>query len=314
MKTRAESKRRAFLIGLVAIIAALTLALVGCGGSSEPEMSDGIIDKAAYDELIAGGAVADDATIEANAWAKAIKEAGVLRIGGTRTSTLFSLLDEEDEHVRGFDAGLYQLLARYILGDETKIELTQVTSDTREAVLENGEVDAVFATYTITAKRAERIDFAGPYYTSQYNILVMADNDEIKGLEDLAGKKVAVQSGSTGPAIVEEFAPEAEQEAFSTDEEARTALEDGRVDAYVFDSSMNLGSIVKNPGKYKTVGETFGPDDPYGIGLPKGSDAKAFVNEFLTKIEQDGTWEKLWHIAIGDRTNVADAPEAPALF
>ena len=55
----------------------------------------------------------------------AVKKAGVLRVGGTRTSFLFSQLDETDNSLRGFDAGLYQLLAKYILGDETKFELTE---------------------------------------------------------------------------------------------------------------------------------------------------------------------------------------------
>ena len=54
--------------------------------------------------------------------AAAVKKAGVLRVGGTRTSFLFSQLDETDNSLRGFDAGLYQLLARYILGDRTGID------------------------------------------------------------------------------------------------------------------------------------------------------------------------------------------------
>ncbi|MGN0984820.1 MAG: hypothetical protein ACI4OI_08240, partial [Gemmiger sp.] len=89
------------------------------------------IDKDAFDALITAGPVATDEAIAASEWATAVKEAGVLRVGGTRTSFLFSQLDETDNGVRGFDAGLYQLLARYILGDETKFELTQVTSSTR---------------------------------------------------------------------------------------------------------------------------------------------------------------------------------------
>ena len=100
------------------------------------------IDAEAFDALIASGPVADADTIAASQWAAAVKEAGILRVGGTRTSFLFSQLDETDNGIRGFDAGLYQLLARYILGDETKFELTQVTSSTRESVLTSGQVDA----------------------------------------------------------------------------------------------------------------------------------------------------------------------------
>ena len=156
------------------------------------------IDKDAFDALLAEGIVADDADIAASEWATAVKEAGVLRVGGTRTSFLFSQLDETDNGIRGFDAGLYQLLARYILGDESKYELTQVDSSTRESVLTSDQVDAVFATYSITDARKEVISFAGPYYTSKQAVLVKAGNTDITGVDDLAGKIVATQSGHPG--------------------------------------------------------------------------------------------------------------------
>lgn len=271
------------------------------------------IDKEAFDALIASGAVADDAQIEANSWASAVKAAGVLKVGGTRTSFLFSQLDETDDGLRGFDAGLYQLLTRYILGDETKFELTQVDSSTRESVLQSGQVDTVFATYSITPSRQEVISFAGPYYTSQQAVLVKAGNTEITGIDSLAGKTVATQAGSTGPDILAEYAPDAIVEEFETDVEARTALEQGRVDAYVTDYTLLLNAIVKNPDAYEIAGDVFGPEDNYGIGLPLDSDGVEFVNEFLREIEENGTWARLWQISLGDRTGIDTAPEAPAI-
>ena len=271
------------------------------------------IDKDAFDALIADGIVADDADIAASQWATAVKEAGVLRVGGTRTSFLFSQLDETDNGIRGFDAGLYQLLARYILGDESKYELTQVDSSTRESVLTSDQVDAVFATYSITDARKEVISFAGPYYTSKQAVLVKAGNTDITGVDDLAGKIVATQSGSTGPDILAEYAPEATVQEFANDQEARTALEQGRVDAYVTDYTLLLNAIVKNPGVYEIAGDTFGPEDNYGIGLPLDSDGVAFVNDFLKKIEDNGTWAQLWKISLGDRTGIETVPEAPVI-
>ena len=271
------------------------------------------IDKEAFDTLIAAGIVADEADIAANSWASKVKDAGVLRVGGTRTSFLFSQLDETDNGIRGFDAGLYQLLARYILGDESKFELTQVDSSTRESVLQSDQVDAVFATYSITDKRKEVISFAGPYYTSNQAVLVKAGNTEITGVDSLAGKIVATQSGSTGPDILNEFAPEATVQEFGNDQEARTALEQGRVDAYVTDYTLLLNAIVKNPNMYEIAGEVFGPEDNYGVGVPLDSDGVAFINDFLKKIEEDGTWSKLWKISLGDRTGIDTVPEAPAI-
>ena len=322
------TRRQALAAGAGTIAAAGLFGLAACdssdtssstasssssSSSSDTSSASTDLDIDAYDSLIAGGATADDAAISANAWAKKIKDAGTFRVGGTRTSTLFSLLNETDNKVRGFDAGLYQLLARYILGDETKLDLTQVTSDTRESVLQNDQVDAVFATYSITDSRKKVISFAGPYYTSQQAVLVKNGNTDIKSVEDLSGKTVATQAGSTGPDILAQYAPDATVQEFENDIEARTALEQGRVDAYVTDYTLILNAIVKNPDKYQVAGDTFGPEDNYGIGLPKDSDGVQFVNTFLKTIEDDGIWSDLWKISLGDRTGITTVPKAPAI-
>ncbi|NOK24117.1 transporter substrate-binding domain-containing protein, partial [Corallococcus carmarthensis] len=138
------------------------------------------IDAAAFDALVAQGPVASAEAVAASPWASKIRQAGTLRLGGTQTSNLFSLLNEKDGRLRGFDAGIAQLLTRYILGDASKVQFTQVNSSTREQVLINGQVDTVIATYSITPARAEKISFAGPYYTSQAGVLVKANNQAIQ--------------------------------------------------------------------------------------------------------------------------------------
>ena len=174
-------------------------------------------------------------------------------------------------------------------------------------------MDAVFATYSITPSRQEVISFAGPYYTSQYAVLVKYGNTEVTGIDGLADKIVATQAGSTGPSILAQFAPDAIVQEFEDDIQARTAVELGRADAYVTDYTLILNSIVKNPGAYAVAGDAFGPEDPYGIGLPKDSDGVAFVNDFLKAIEGSGLWAQLWQISLGDRTGIATAPAAPAI-
>ena len=303
------------LNGIRKVMAVLLAGVLSVGAASMvfAEENAVAIDKEAFDSLVASGPVAEDDVIAESTWASAVKEAGVLRVGGTRTSFLFSQLDETDNGIRGFDAGLYQLLARYILGDEKAYEVTQVDSSTRESVLQSDQVDAVFATYSITPSRQEVISFAGPYYSSRQAILVKAGNTEITGLEDLSGKVVATQSGSTGPQILEEYAPEAVVEEYQDDITARTAVEQGRVDAYVTDYTLLLNAIVKNPNVYEIAGDVFGPEDNYGIGLPLDSDGVAFVNGFLKAVEEEGIWAQLWQISLGDRTGIDTAPEAPAI-
>ena len=271
------------------------------------------INTAAFDALVAQGPVADAATIASSTWASKVKQAGTLRLGGTQTSNLFSLLNEKDGKLRGFDAGIAQLLTRYILGDGSKFQFTQVTSSTREQVLINDQVDMVLATYSITPARAEKISFAGPYYTSQAGVLVKSNNSTIQSYNDLAGKKVATQAGSTGPAILAQFAPKAVVQEFQTHQEALDALRQGRVDAYVTDHTLLLNALSLGTGDAKLAGAPFGAQDPYGIGLPKGSDGAAFVNAFLKKIQADGTWAKLWTTSIGQRTGNTAVPTPPAL-
>lgn len=290
--------------------AVATLALAGSGSLFAQGAP---IDAAAFDALVAKGPVATAEAIAASPWATKIKQAGTLRLGGTQTSNLFSLLNEKDGKMRGFDAGLSQLLARYILGDGAKIQFTQVNSSTREQVLINDQVDLVVATYSITPARAEKISFAGPYYTSQAGVLVKANNKSIQSYNDLAGKKVATQAGSTGPAILAQFAPKSAVQEFQTHQEALDSLRQGRVDAYVTDYTLLLNTLSLGTGDAKLAGTPFGAQDPYGIGLRKGSDGVAFVNAFLKKIEADGTWAKLWTISIGQRTGSTAVPTPPAL-
>ena len=325
MSNKSYSRRQFLSLGLGLAGATALFGLAGCSeGPSDAAAtssaaatgaSAGVdIDKDAFNELVASIEPAADDVIEANSWAKAIKDAGTFRLGATRTSAIFSQLDEQDGKVYGFDAGLYLGLIRYILGDETKYDYTQLTSDTRESVLQNDTVDAVFASYTITDRRKEVVSFAGPYMSTQYAVLVLADNAGINSVDDLAGKKVAVQSGSTGPEVVGQYAPEAEIQEFSKDDECRAALEQGRVDAYVVDNTLQMGNVVKNPGKYRIAGDAFGPEEYLGIGVKLGNtDAVDFINAFLKKFEDDGNWEKLYKISLADRCGVDTIPEPPAI-
>lgn len=279
----------------------------------------GEINKDAFDALVARGPVADESLIAASEWAAAVKARGTLRVGTTVSSMLFSNQSDEDSGIYGFDAGLYQLLAGYIFGDSSRISIVHVTSPlvsdrTREGVLLNDLADAVFSTYSILPEREEIISFAGPYFTTRQSILVRAEDTQINGYEDLAGKKVAVQYGTSVIRVMEEYAPEAIRVELNGDAECLEALANGRVDAYVSDFTLLASAIIEHPGVFKTRGELFGPNDNYGIGLSKDSDGVAFINEFLRTIEADGIWAELWKICFGDRIGgIEEIPEPPVI-
>lgn len=267
----------------------------------------GEIDQAAYDTAISGSPKAPDATISANAWATAIKNRGTLRTGGTDSGPLFSLLDPATGKVTGFDAGLSQMFAQYILGSP-KTTLTVVTADTRETLIQNGSVDTVFATYTITPTRATKVAFAGPYFSSGAAIMVKSDNTTIKGVKDLAGKKVATESNSTALTALKEKAPTAALQLYAEDAQCQAAVEQGRADAYVLDQSILITDALNNPA-VKVVGNPFSVE-PYGIGVTlKDPSAKKFVDAWLQTIYQDGSWAKMWKATIG--TIVQGEPPTP---
>lgn len=312
----ATPNRRLFLSAAGAASLAAVLAACADTGAdgravSSSSASAGAVD---YNTVINSGPVAADDAVASSAWASAVKEAGVLKTGGTKTAPVFSLEDATTGEVSGFDTAIGQVLARYIIGGSddarTLLDITQVTSDTRETVLGNGSVQAVIATYTITPERAKKIDFAGPYYSSGQAVLVRADESKITGVSDLAGVKVAVQSGSSSITALQKAAPQAEQTPFNDHNTCLSALETKQVDAYVVDESLLL-SAMQGSEAFKIVGEPF-TQDPYGIGLPQGSDAKAFVNAFLKEIYDDGTWEKIWKATIGVITG-GDAPKPPVI-
>ena len=130
-------------------------------------------------------------------------------------------------------------------------------------------------------------------------------------LQYLAGKKVATESSSTAANDIKNAAPKAKVQLFEENNDCLQAVQQGRVDAYVLDQGILVGDASTN-SDVKVVGQPF-TTEPYGIGLPKDDPAfKKVVNDWLTKIEQDGTWAKLWKATIGTVVS-GEAPKPPKL-
>ena len=311
--SRAAGRNRVLAAGLVAVMAA-GLSACGGGGSSLPPADGasggkGTPSALTQAQVVAAAPVAPASAITPGSWMADVKKRGYLRVGGTDSAVLFSQKNPITGQLEGFDAGLSQMLARYILGKPaTKVSL--VTVDTRETMLQNGTVDAVFATYTITPPRAQKVDFAGPYYESGDTIMVRSSNTSIRSVADLNGKTVATEGNATAALDLKKFAPKAKVQLFQEDGECVAAVEQGRADAYVIDQGILLGDAMSDKS-LKIVGQPF-TQDPYGIGLPKGSAAKKFVDAWLQKIYADGEWAKLWKATIGTKI-AGNPPKVPAI-
>ncbi|WP_172805795.1 glutamate ABC transporter substrate-binding protein [Brachybacterium sp. P6-10-X1] len=201
---------------------------------------------------------------------------------------------EGDSAPTGFDVDV----ATYVAGElgyaEDDIEWVQTPSANRENALEGGEVDMIFATYSITPERDERVDFAGPYFVAGQDLLVRADEEEITGPETLDGKNLCSVTGSTSAQkIKDEYSKGVELVEQGGYAECVTYLESGQVDAVTTDDIIlaGLAATPENAGKFKLVGNTFSVER-YGVGIPTGSDQCEAINEAITAMKEDGAWQE----------------------
>jgi glutamate transport system substrate-binding protein len=292
----------------------LTAALGMTACSNEPINLPGAAPAASSaptDTILGSAPVAGNDLIIPGSTMEKIKQRGKLVVATALDAPLVSQQDPSNpQNVNGFDAELAKMLATYILG-KPSVEWVPSASETREALLGNGTVDVVFSTYTITTKRAQQVDFAGPYFMSGLAVAVKSDNTTIKGIDDLNGKNVIVQTGTPAVSEVPEKVPGAKLMPFATTPEGVQALTQGRGDAYVQDYVLLASQSATNKD-IKVVGAPF-TQEPYGIGLKHGDDAfKSFVNTWLSTIEKKGLWTQVWKSTLG---SVGDtpAPTAPAI-
>lgn len=134
----------------------------------------------------------------------AIKERGKLQVGVKFDTKLFGLKDPSSGQVEGFDIDISKAIAKHILGDENAIELKEVTSKTRIPMLNNGEIDMVVATMTITEERKKEVDFSDVYFQAGQSLLVKKGSP-VKGIADITKDSTVLGSkGSTSVKNIKE--------------------------------------------------------------------------------------------------------------
>lgn len=213
---------------------------------------------------------------------------------GVKADTkLFGLMNVKNSQVQGFEIDLAKAMTKEILGKNGKAVFVPVTSQTRVPLLRNGNIDAIMATMTINPERAKQVDFTRSYFDAGQAILVKKGSS-IHSVKDL-NKKGAVVLGVTGSNSVQnigKYAPKARVLQLSDYAQALTALKSKQGDALTTDNGILYGMSVENPD-YVVVGGAF-TKEPYGIAVNKGqAKFKNRLNKALTKVEKDGTYNKL---------------------
>lgn len=228
-----------------------------------------------------------------------IKERGVLTVGIKFDQPMFGYKDPSSGRITGFDAEMARLLAKELTGSERNIRFVETVSRERENFIEQGVVDLVIATYSITDTRARRVSFTDPYYIAGQDLLVRVGDATINGVSDLDRKTVCTATGSTSIERLRQTVPSADLEIVDAYSNCVPALVAGRVDALTTDDTILLGLLAEHRDTLRLVGKPFGRE-PYGMGVPKQDTAfRDYLNGLIGRWLRGGEWDRAYMATIG---------------
>ena len=215
---------------------------------------------------------------------------GKLTVGTNAEFPPFEFVDDNGEP-DGFDVALIKAIGEK-LGVEVEVENMEF-----EALVASigNKIDVAIAGMTITDERKENADFSDPYYDAvQY--VILPEGSEIATFDDLAGKTIGVQLGTTGDFIASDDVDGANVKQYNKGVDAVNDLINGRVDCVIIDKNPALVFAGKFEGQLTAVdGEQFGFGiENYAIAMPKGDTALAAqINGALKELKEDGTFDEL---------------------
>ena len=230
---------------------------------------------------------------------QAIKDRGVLKVGVKVDVPKYGYKNPKTGQIEGFEVDLSKQVAKKIFGDENKVEFQGVTAKTRGPLLDNGEIDMVAATFTITEERKKSYNFSDPYLKDGIGLLVKKSL-KASSFKDLDGKTIGVaQSSTTRKALEEEAAKQSISPKFSefaSYPEIKVALDSGRIDCFAVDASILNGYVDDST---VILDDRYNPQE-YGIATKKeNSELAKTINEVINEMKSSGELEKLiekWEI------------------
>ncbi len=215
-----------------------------------------------------------------------------LIVGTEPSFAPFEFPDEKDNKIVGFDIDLINAVAKK-MGYET-VTVKGMGFDALIPALNAGNIDMAIAGMSITDARKKQVEFSDPYYESGLMAIVQKSNTDIHSLDDLKGKKIGVQLGTTGAAWAEKIEG-AKVTNFDTTDLACIELKNGNVDAVISDMPVLQYFLKKKGASYaKAVGEPKKGDN-YGIAVPKGKkELVNGMNKALKELKDSGEYQKIY--------------------
>ena len=237
-----------------------------------------------------------------------IKQSGTLTIGTRTGSPPFAYVNKNNEWV-GFSIDLVEQLIKpeveKAVGKTIKVEKKESAPATRIPLLTSNAVDLIAETMTDTPQRRESVDFSLTFFYTGAQFLVKKGSP-IHGVNDIAGKRIASQQGSTNAKIIREKYPQAQLREFPDQPAAFQALIQGQVDAYTNDGIQLAGLKAKSPKpeEWEVVGD-FYSEEPYGMAMRKGdAKFKAAVDAGLKNGFESGKYFELYEKWFGAKGEV----------
>ena len=257
---------------------------------------------------LAGSTLTVNAAEETPEDVQKIIDAGVLKVGCKADVPKFSLQNTKTEEYEGFEDDLAYEIAGEIFGctaDEAKekelVEFQSVTAKTRGPLLENGEIDLVIATFTITDERKETYNFSTPYFTDAVGLLVNKESG-IESIEDLDGKIIGVAQSSTTKDSFEAYVKEKgidvkpEFQEFDGYPALAQALATNQIDCFSVDRAILSGYVNDSN---MILDDRFAEQE-YGVASAKENTGLAeLVDTKVSSMLDDGTIDKMieeWEI------------------
>lgn len=226
---------------------------------------------------------------------EAIKAAGKIKIGIFSDDAPFCYQDA-DGSFKGYDVELGKRIAKELFGDESKIDWVVMNPADRIQYLQTGKVDLMLADFTVTADRAKSVDFTLPYEKVSLGV-VSSEKAPIKSVDDLKGKTLAVNTGTTGDTYFAANAPDVKLLKIDAITDGYQALISGRSVAFAQDNTLLLSWAKKNPGYVVGIKELGNKDYIAGAVKKGNKELLDYVNNLIKGKLND---EKFFHKAFND--------------
>lgn len=281
-------KKKIISISLLLILALSMTLFAGCGKKNTKTTSDDT-----YNNVDADKGYKEEEGNTEDKDASKEDDKKVIVMGTNAEFPPFEYIEANE--VVGFDVDISKKIAEK-LGLELVVENMQFASLT--AALQTGKVDFVAAGMTNTPERAEEVNFSEDYFTASQVIIVKKDSDTVKSKEDLVGKKIGVQLGTTGEIESKEIEG-ATVESYDAGYSAVMSLVNGKLDAVVIDQKP-AEKFVEQNDKIMILDEELTKEN-YAIAVNKeNEELLKTINEVIKEIQENGEYDALYEKYFGE--------------